>query len=232
MTPRLPAEPLRASGTISRVSTSLVDRALERLEPRRHRRPLVLDPIAEARQPLGASVEHARRRHPRRRPPRRELDLRLARRELEVGDVLAPEAAPDLALRRRRCRAVVPAPDEVEERRRELERPGLASLAEEHRDERRLRLRRRLLLPLAVVRRSAARGRRTRRRARRPRWQAGSRALRGRAACGADSRATRRSARGRARSPPRLGPPPRRSRSSPSPSSTRIAPVDWNASRG
>jgi len=46
---------------------------------------------------------------------------------------------------------VVPAPDQVEERRRELERPGLAALAKEGRHERGLRVRRRLLLVLAVV---------------------------------------------------------------------------------
>ena len=43
------------------------------------------------------------------------------------------------------------AADQVEERRRELVRPGLAALTEQGRHERRLGVRRRLLLPLAVV---------------------------------------------------------------------------------
>ena len=46
---------------------------------------------------------------------------------------------------------VVPAPDQVEQRRGELERAGLAALAEQGRHERRLGVGGRLLLVLAVV---------------------------------------------------------------------------------
>ena len=132
----------------------VVDGALERLEARRHRRPLVLDPLAEAREPLGAAVEHA-------------VD--------DVRDVVAPTAvsccgspaessrSATSSVRRppqifrsvvTGSRLVVAAADEVEERRRELVRAGLAALAEQRRDERGLGVGRRLLLVLAVVARS------------------------------------------------------------------------------
>ena len=72
-------------------------------------------------------------------------------RELEVGDLLVTEPAPDALLGRDGLRGVAAAPDQVEERRGELERAGLGLLAEERRHERRLGVGRRLLLVLAVV---------------------------------------------------------------------------------
>ena len=71
--------------------------------------------------------------------------------ELEVGDALGPQPAPDAPLGRHVLRGVVAAADQVEERRRELERAGLAALPQQRRHERGLGLGRRLLLVLAVV---------------------------------------------------------------------------------
>ena len=123
------------------------------------------------------------------------------------------QPAPDRPLRRRRLRLVDAAPDEVEERRRELVRAGLASLAQERRDERGLGVGRRLLLVLAVVAGPALAAdepeddgddeeRRDRREAEQQRGR-----------CGRGAPSARRSARGRARSAPRRRAPPRRSAS-------------------
>ena len=111
----------------------------------------VLDPVAEARQPLGAAGEHAVDDRRRRSAPTPSSSLAVAGRELEVGDLLVPEPAPDLPLGRHRLRRVDAAADQVEERRGELERAGLAALAQQRRHERGLGVGRRLLLVLAVV---------------------------------------------------------------------------------
>ena len=72
--------------------------------------------------------------------------------ELEIGDRLRAEASPRRRpLGRDRLRGVDAAPDQVEQRRRELERAGLPALAQQRRHERGPRVRRRLLLVLAVV---------------------------------------------------------------------------------
>src|SRR5207342_2923983 len=81
----------------------------------------------------------------------RQLDRR-PRRELEVGDRLVLHAAPDALLGSDRGRLVVAAADQVEERRRELERADRAALAEKRWDERGLEVVGRLLLVLAVIR--------------------------------------------------------------------------------
>ena len=133
-----------------RVVTSPGDGRLEALEARRHRGPVVLDLAAELRQPLRAVGEDVVDDVRDGRLPRGELDRRSVR-ELEIGDVLVPEAAPDAALGRDLARVVVAAPDQVEDRRGELERARLAALPQQRRDERRLGVRRRLLLVLAVV---------------------------------------------------------------------------------
>ena len=115
-----------------------------------HRLALVLDLVAEAGEPLAAAVEHAVDDVRDVALPRAELAV-LARGHLEVGDRLVSQAAPDRALGRRRHGLVDAAPDQVEERRRELVRAGLAALPEQRGDEGRLRIGGRLLLVLAVV---------------------------------------------------------------------------------
>ena len=87
--------------------------------------------------------------------PRRQLLAHRRRESSRSDDGLRAEPPPDRPLGRGRLRLVDAAPDEVEERRRELVRPGLAALAQERRDERGLRVGRGLLLVLAVVARPA-----------------------------------------------------------------------------
>ena len=77
--------------------------------------------------------------------------LDVSERQLEVRDLLRLQPAPDLPFRRHRLGAIAATPDQVEQRRRELERPRRAALGEETRHERRLGLGRRLLLVLPVV---------------------------------------------------------------------------------
>ena len=126
------------------------DLGLEGREARRHRGALVLDPVPEPREPLGA-VDEDRVDDVRDVALPGAKRLILARRELEIGDVLGAQAAPDLLLGRDRLRLVDASPDEVEERRSPLVRPRLASLAQQDGDEGGLRVGRRLLLVLAVV---------------------------------------------------------------------------------
>ena len=111
---------------------------------------VVLDLAAELRQPLRAVGEDVVDDVRDGRLPRGQLDRRPGR-ELEVGDALVPEAAPDAALGGDLLRLVVAAPDQVEDRRGELERARLAALPQQRRHERRLGVGRRLLLVLAVV---------------------------------------------------------------------------------
>ena len=127
-----------------------LDRRLEALEPRRHRRALVLDLPAELGQAPAAPVEDVVDDGRHRLLPGRQLD-RLAGGELEVGDALVAETAPDAALGGDVLGRVVATSDQVEEGRRELEGARLPSLTEERRHERGLRVGRRLLLVLAVV---------------------------------------------------------------------------------
>ena len=131
------------------------DGRLEGGEPLGVPRPVVLDPVAEAREPLRPVGEDRVDDLRDRRLERLHGSLDVAERELEVGDLLRLQAAPDLPLGRHLLGLVAAAPDQVEERRRELERAGRASLREQAGHERRLRLGRRLLLVLAVVARPA-----------------------------------------------------------------------------
>ena len=101
------------------------DGRLEALEPRRHRRAFVLDLLPELRQAPAASVEHVVHHRVDRLLPGRQLDRR-ALGDLEVGDSLGAEPGPDAPLRRDGLRGVVAAPDQVEQRRGELERARLA----------------------------------------------------------------------------------------------------------
>jgi hypothetical protein len=126
------------------------DVVLELLEPLRVLNTVVLDPVAEAGEPLGPIADHVVHDACDCFLEGLELLLR-ALRELEVRHVLGAEPAPDGALGRDGCRRVHAAPDQVEERRRELVRADGAALCDERRHERRLELRRRLLLVLAVV---------------------------------------------------------------------------------
>ena len=71
--------------------------------------------------------------------------------QLEVRDLLRAQARPGLLLGRHRLCDVVAAPDEIEERGRELERAGIRALAQERRHDGRRLVRGRLLLVLAVV---------------------------------------------------------------------------------
>ena len=118
-----------------------------------HRFALVLDLVAEAREPLAAAVEHAVDDIGDVPLPGAQLAI-LAGGDLEVGDRLAAQPAPDGLLGRRRHGLVHAAPHEVEQRRRELVRAGLAALAQQRRNEGRLRIGGRLLLVLAVVART------------------------------------------------------------------------------
>ena len=126
------------------------DVGLERGEARAHRGPVRCDLLPEVREPFRAAADHAVHDggdvllvvgH----------RVGLPGRDLEVGHLLLAQAAPGRALGRHRLRGVDAAADQVEERGRELERPGLAALPQERRHERRLGVGRRLLLVLAVV---------------------------------------------------------------------------------
>ena len=200
---QLPARDLRA------------DSRLEGREALRVRSPVVLDPVAEEREALRPLGEDGVDDLGDRRLERLDRRFDVAERELEIRDLLGLEAAPDLPLGRHRLGAVAAAADQVEQRRRELERTRRAALGEQRRDERGLGLGRRLLLVLAVVATSRARGRRPARPGRSP---AAPGRARGRAAArssAAGCRARRRSSCGRARMPPRRRAPRRRSARAP-----------------
>ena len=115
-----------------------------------HRLALLLDLVAEVGQALAASVQHSVDDVRDVTFPVAKLAV-LAGRELQVGDGLVAEPAPDRTLRRGRHGLVDAPPDEVEERRGELVGACLATLPEERRHERRLGIGRRFLLVLAVV---------------------------------------------------------------------------------
>ena len=119
---------------------------------RAHRRPLGLDALAEAGQPLGTTLlDHPVDDLRNGVLPCPQRQIAIACRELEVGDALAAETAPGGALGRHGLRGEDTATDEIEERGGELERAGFATLSEERWDERRLGVRRWLLLVLPVV---------------------------------------------------------------------------------
>ena len=142
----------RAGARRATRTTALVDlpsTALERREARAHRVPVVLDPLAEA---------ESRTVPPSRTPsttsatplPRRSAPW-VTGRELEIRDRLACANRPRPSARSSPASPCRRRADQVEQRRRELERAGLAALAEQRRHERRLGVGRRLLLVLAVV---------------------------------------------------------------------------------
>ena len=108
-----------------------VDGGLEGGEALGVPRPVVLDPVAEVREPLGPVGDDRIDDLRDRRLERLHGRLDVAERELEVGDLLRLQAAPDLSLGRHLVGAVAAAPDQVEERRRELERARRASLREQ-----------------------------------------------------------------------------------------------------
>ena len=144
------------------------DVRLERGEVLAHRLAVVLDPLAEPRQPLGAVLDHAVDDVGDRALPGRQRLVGLRRPRARGRRRSRCRRPPQIdALGRHRRRGEDAAADQVEERRRELERARLAALPQQRRDERRLGVGRRLLLVLAVVAGLAARGRRTR--TRRPR---------------------------------------------------------------
>ena len=108
------------------------DGVLERREAAVHRLSLVLDLVAEAREPLAAAVEHAVDDVGDVSLPCAQLAI-LPGGELEVGDRLVAQTAPDGLLRRRRHGLVDAAAHEVEQRGRELVRARLASLSQQRR---------------------------------------------------------------------------------------------------
>src|SRR5262249_38021702 len=128
------------------------DGGLEALEALAHRRAVVLDPLTERREPLAAALEHMVDHTRDLGLPRLEVLAGLwAGGDVEACELLLVQPAPGRALGRRRLRRVDVPPDQVEERRRELERAGCAALREQSRDECRGGVGRRLLLVLAVV---------------------------------------------------------------------------------
>ncbi len=115
-----------------------------------HRFAVVLDPSRKRDRVLAATVQDAVDDIRDVPLPGPELDA-FARRQPRGRRPSRGGAHPRAGARSssgRRCRRP---DDEVEQRRRELVRAGLASLPEEHRNERRLGVGRRLLLVLAVV---------------------------------------------------------------------------------
>ena len=212
------------------ISASTAD--LNEVKRSRVARPLGFDSVSEPREPFRAADEDVVDDlcDGRLECLHRRLDI--VERELEIGDLLRLQPAPDPPLGRDGLRAIAPASDQVEERRRELERPRRSSLREERGNESRLRLGRRLLLVLAVVARSPARGRSTTRRGRRSRARARARARAGSRSSVAGCRAPRRSSSGLARTRLRPRAPRRRSSRARVPDSTCIAEVDVKNRRG
>ena len=153
-------------------------------------------------------------------------------RELEIGDLLAAETAPDLPLGRHGRRLVSVTTDQVEQRGGELERAGLATLAHQDRHERRLGVGRRLLLVLAVVARAVLPSRSSRTRSSRRGTQAASRARAGSAPCATGDASRSRFGRGRARRRLRRPSPRRRSWPARSPRRPSHPLVDVIADRG
>ena len=129
-----------------------LDARLEALEPLGVLGPLGLDPVAHVGQALGAAREHGVEDTGDGvlvRLERRCSDRRVESSRSETCSFFRPPQ--DCLLGRHRRRRVVAAADQVEERGRELERPGLGRLAQERRHERGWALGRRRLLVLAVV---------------------------------------------------------------------------------
>jgi len=124
---------------------------LERAEALAVRRAALRDPVPELRQALGSVGEHVVHDVRDRLLERGEPHVGIALADLQVGHRLAAEASPLLLVRRHGRRLVAPAPEQVEQRRRELERARVAVLAQQGRYERGLEVRGRLLLVLAVV---------------------------------------------------------------------------------
>ena len=106
------------------------DALLERGEALGVLRPILLDPVAEARQPLGPALEDRRDDSLDRLLERRDVRQAVTHGELEVGHVLVTEAAPRRPRGRHGNRLESPPADQVEERRRELVRARLAALAQ------------------------------------------------------------------------------------------------------
>ncbi len=175
-------------------------------------RPVVLDPVAEAREPLGAVDDDRVDDLRDRRLERLHRSFHVSERELEVGDLLRLQPAPDLPLGRHLVGAVAAAPDQVEERRRELERAGRAALREQ------ARARARAATPSAAPARTRGRsscrvlGPSATRRNRSRRARGGARSRAASRSSRRDCRARRRSCAGRARR--RLHPRAPRPRSS------------------
>src|SRR5439155_26986032 len=123
---------------------------LEVLEVAAVDRPVLDDAIPELRQAFRAGLEHAG-------DDGRDILLERSqaavgsRRELEISDRLVPQAAPELPLRRDGLRRVAAAPDQIEERRGELERAGADALPKQRWNEGRSQVAGRFLLVLAVV---------------------------------------------------------------------------------
>ena len=158
--------------------------------------------------------------------------MRLARGHLEVGELLRVEAAPGRALGGRGRRVVRLAPDQVEERRRELERARAAALREQARHEGGRGVGRRLLLVLAVVAGAPLASVEPPDGERGPRPPGASRSRAARAAATTGDASRSRSARGRARTPVRRLPPRRPLGPSPLPPATFMPAVERNAERG
>ena len=140
---------------LAHVPAALLDRRrhllLEGLEALAVRLAVAFDLLAELREPLSVGVDDGIDDPRHGSLERRRLHRLVAGRDEQVGDVLVAKPAPDGALGRDRRRLVAATADEVEERRRELVRARHGLLLHERRDERRLRVRRRRLLVLAVV---------------------------------------------------------------------------------
>ena len=133
-------EPERAAAGVD-VPLALLDRGrdarLERREPRGVRGPVRRDLLAELAQPLAVGVER-RSRSPRRRAPPTGRAPRSRRPSSGARSATVSCFSPphDLLLGVDGRRLVAAAPDQVEQRGRELVRAGRLVLAEERRDQR------------------------------------------------------------------------------------------------
>ena len=140
-----------------------------------------------------------------------ELLVVLPGAELEIRDVLAPQAAPGLALGRDGRRGEDAAADQVEERRGELERARLAALSQQRRHEGGRRSRSAAPARTRGRSRTSARGRRTRRPRRRRGTPGSCRAGAGRGRSATDAPSRGRCAPGPSRTRRRRPSPRRRS---------------------
>ena len=125
--PRRSARPVFRNHFRPEISAATAD--LNEVKRSEFPRAVLLDPVAEERETLGGLGDDRVDHLCDGRFEGLDRGLHVSERQLEIRDLLRLQPAPDLPLGRHRRRAVAATPDQVEERGRELERPGRAALA-------------------------------------------------------------------------------------------------------